>query len=599
MVSLIYHLFQTMTLFAGVFNVGAPREVPLGLRDDLSRHLCRAPLCDAAGLALGSRQTHHSDGFFMTQWDSGAFGEAAWRETPDGSVSTLAGDPLLTNQGMRLSRGQQLAQLAPLGQGLAGAQMARCRGTFAVAHFDAPSQSLQLATDALGLRPVFYVIQDGWLIFSSALRVLESAQDVKKTLSPLGMAELSAFTYPLADRTPYEGIKLLREGEVLSASRAGVSLESCMDWLNLPAPASTPVAAAAQIYAVFDEAVCLRAGTDQTVYSFLSGGMDSRAIVANLLSSGREVVAMNFSGEASQDLNYAQQFAAGAGPGCHLYCLPGGYFPNFSQLALAAKTSLEQAQTTRVERPRLLWSGDGGSVGLGHVYMDEKMLDLVHQGDMEEAVNYFLEVNRIGLPIGVLSGATREQLPQQLFESVVKEVNRYPCQDMGRRLYFFLLFNDQRRHLFKHFESIDLHGLELLTPFFDTRFLQAVAATPVRWGVLHRLYGHFFAQLPTFARRTPWQTYPGHETCPVKGADAGKVGYDQWSQTPYRAGVMARLRCAFQLIGLVRSSLRPPVFSRSRVWLAALGHALGLRDSRYILARLELYHHHLAQTQSR
>jgi len=588
-----------MTLFAGVFNMGAPREVPLGLKSDLSQHLCRDGLVDASGMALGVRQMHDVDGLFLIKWDSGAFGEAAWHAASNGSVSTLVGDPLLAENGVHLSRAKQLAQLAPLGQMVKAAQLARCRGTFACAHFDAPSHTLQLATDALGLRPVYYVVQDEWLIFSNALRVLEAAQAVNKTLSLLGMAELSAFTYPLADRTPYEGIKLLREGEMLSASRAGVSLESTIDWLTPGPSGGTSEAAAAQIYAFFDEAVCLRAERDQTVYSFLSGGMDSRAIVANLLSSGREVVAMNFSTEASQDLHYAQQFAAGAGPGCHLHCLPGGHFPNFSLLALSAKTALEQVGSTGVDRPRLLWSGDGGSVGLGHVYIDEHMLDLANQGDMDEAVNYFLAFNRIGLSTGVLSTSTRHHLPQQLFDSVVKEVNRYPCQDMGRRLYLFLLFNDQRRHLFKHFESIDQHGLELLTPFFDARFLQAVAATPVRWGVMHRLYGHFFAQLPAFAQQTPWQTYPGHEACPVKDADADKVGHYQWSQTPDREGWKARVRCAWQLIGLVRSNLYPPIFSRPRVWLAALGHALGLRDSRYILTRLELYQQHLAQTQSR
>ena len=586
-----------MTLFAGVFNMGAQRDMPADLVTDLTRHLCRSGLSGGAGQPLGERQTHSAAGFFITHWDSGSFGELAWCEAPGGSVSTLVGDPLLTKNDVRLSRAKQLAQLAP-GPLLARAQLAHCRGTFACAHFDAPSHTLQLATDALGLRPVYYVVQDDWLIFSTTLRVLEATQWVKKTLSLLGMAELSAFTYPLGDRTPYEGIKLLREGELLSASRAGVLLESTIDWLTPGPSADTPEAAAAYIYAAFDEAVCLRAGRDQTVYSFLSGGMDSRAIVANLLSSGREVVAMNFSSPDSQDENYARQFAAAAGPGCHLQGLPGGHFPNFSLLALSAKTALEQAGPTGVDRPRLLWSGDGGSVGLGHVYMDEHMLDLAHQGDMEEAVNYFLTFNRIGLSTGVLSAPMRHHLPQQLFDSAVKEVNRYPCQDMGRRLYLFLLFNDQRRHLFKHFESIDQHGLELLTPFFDARFLQAVAATPVRWGVLHCLYGHFFTQLPAFARQTPWQTYPGHEACPVKGNDADKVGHYQWSPTPYRGGVRARVRCAWQLIGLVRSGLRPPIFSRSRVWLAALGHALGLQDSRYILARLTLYQHHLAQTQT-
>ena len=585
-----------MTLFAGVFNIGAQREVPTGLVEDLTRHLCRSGLSDGAGLSLGERQSHRADGLFITHWDSGAFGEAAWREVPDGSVSTLVGDSLLAENGVRLGRAQQLAQLAPVGQLLGATQLARCRGTFACLHFDAPSHTLQLATDALGLRAVYYVVQDGWLIFSSTLRVLEATQWVKKTLSELGMAELSAFTYPLGDRTPYEGIKRLREGELLSASRAGVSLESTIDWLTPGPSADTPEAAAAHIYAIFDEAVCLRAGRDQTVYSFLSGGMDSRAIVANLLSSGREVVAMNFSSPHSQDENYARQFAAASGPGCHLHGLPGGHFPNFSLLALAAKTTLEQAGPTGVERPSLLWSGDGGSVGLGHVYMDERMLDLANQEGVDVAVKYFLAFNRIGLSTGILSTASRHYLPQILFEGVVKEVNRYPRQDMGRRLYLFLLFNDQRRHLHQHFETIDQHGLELLTPFFDARFLQAVAATPVRWGVLHRLYGDFFGQLPSFARQTPWQTYPGHQACPVQGVGVQQGGDYQWAQVRDRQGLLARLRSARQLVGAVRSGQKPPVFSRPRVLLAAMGHAFGLQDSRYVLARLALYQHHMAHT---
>ena len=578
-----------MTLFAGVFNMGAAREVPAGLRSDLSQHLCRNGLCDALGLPLGVRETHNAPGFFLDKWDSGAFGEVAWQATPDGSLSTLVGDPLLLDNGRRPNRAQQLAQLTPNAQAMTGETLARCRGTFAAANFDALNHTLQLATDALGLRSVYYVVQDDWLIFSTTLRVLEAAQGVNKTLSPLGMVELSAFTYPLGDRTPYEGIKLLREGELLCASHAGLTLAASTDWLNPGGSHATPATAAEQIYATFDEAICLRAGRDQTVYSFLSGGMDSRAIVANLLSSGREVVALNFSSEDSQDGDYARQFAAVAGPGCHLHCLPGGVFPNFSLLALNAKTTLEQHENTGVDRPRLLWSGDGGSVGLGHVYIDANLLDLASQGDMEEAVDYFLAFNRIGLPIGILSSQALKQLPQLLFNSVLKEVNHTPRQDLGRRLYLFLLFNDQRRHLFKHFESIDQHGLELLTPFFDTHFLQAVAATPARWGVGHHLYGHFFKQLPSFARQTPWQTYPGHEPCPVKDNEAGHY---QWAQTPYRASWRTRARCALQLIRGVRPGQRPPVFSRARIWLAALGHALGLRDSRYILARLAIYQQH-------
>ena len=146
------------------------------------------------------------------------------------------------------------------------------------------------------------------------------------------------------------------------------------------------------------------------------------------------------------------------------------------------------AHELNVERPQVFWSGDGGSVGLGHVYMDEQMVDLCDEGRVEEAVRYFMALHGNYLPIGVLNARQRKALPETIYNNVLAEVRRYPRPDVGRQIYIFLLMNDQRRHLFKHFESIDEHGLEFLTPFFDTVFLRAVATTPVRWGILHRLY---------------------------------------------------------------------------------------------------------------
>jgi len=343
--------------------------------------------------------------------------------------------------------------------------------------------------------------------------------------------------------------------------------------------------------------VGIRLGNDKRVYSFLSGGMDSRAIVATLIDMGRHVEALNFSSNASQDQYYAQLFAVEAGCQCHLHCLPGGSFPNFSYLALAAKTELEQREPTHVDRPQIIWSGDGGSVGLGHVYMDEFLLDYGERGDVKGAVKHFLDFNHIALSSHVLTASVRKHLPQKLFESVMGEVNRYPRADIGRRIYLFLLFNDQRRHLFKHFETIDQHGLELLTPFFDAKFLKAVAATPSRWGVLHILYAQLFEHLPTFALRTPWQTYPGHQPCPLPSDPDASY---QWARKlePHNDGLVERSKLAIELLGAFNSNMQPQVFSQARVWLAALLHTLGLRDCRHILQRLQLYRRLDSNTQA-
>ena len=497
-----------MTVLAGAFCLKPDQSVPQGLRDSLTRNLRCCPT-DA-----GAWHVHNASNLYLVKWDSCAFSEPAWRETSDASVCTLVGDPLLIADGDRPNRECQMARLAPTSRPLDDDTFAQCRGSFALVRYVAAENSLQLATDAVGLRSIYYLVQDGLLIFSTALRVLEAVPEVRKKLSLLGMAELSAFSFPLAERTPYEGITMLRECQILTAATSGLTLRNYYDWANPEPSSSNPNEAAAHIYGTFQEAVRIRVAHDKRVYSFLSGGMDSRAIVAALVDMGREVEALNFSAIASQDQRYAQRFADEVGSKCRLHCLRGGHSPNFSFLALAAKTELEQRESALVDRPQLIWSGDGGSVGLGHVYMDEGMLSYADRGEVDSAVKHFFAFNRIALPTGVLTGSARRRLPQMLFDSVMEEVNRYPREDVGRRIYLFLLFNDQRRHLFKHFETIDQHGIELLLPFYDSKLLKAIAATPARWGILHRLYVMFLRAFPGTCAQDPLADVPWPRALP-------------------------------------------------------------------------------------
>jgi hypothetical protein len=227
--------------------------------------------------------------------------------------------------------------------------------------------------------------------------------------------------------------------------------------------------------------------------------------------------------------------------------------------------------------------------------MDELMLNLVEQGDLVGAINYFFEFNNLGLPIRFLTPIAKNQLPRIIFENVRSEINRYARADMGRRIYLFLIFNDQRRHLFKHFETIDQHGLELLTPFYDTNFLQAVAATPARQGVLHRLYADFFDYLPRFSQQTPWQTYPGHLPCPVPAPS--NLRY-QWSDDASNAGTdsaCSRMREAWGMLQAFESCSQLKMFSRTKIYLAAVAHASGLKDMGYLVNLLRIHQLHSAK----
>lgn len=577
-----------MTIVAGYYCVRGSTIVPATLEQDIRSALRRND--DTRGQVTVAKRP----GFYLCKWDSCAFSEPAWSEIKGVGVSTLVGDPLFVQKDERLHRAKQLECLN-LFQEDVESRLATTRGSFSLVCFSHERNELRLATDILGIRSLYFTIQNGFLVFASAIRILESISSIKRRISMIGTAEQCIYGQPLGSRSPYEEISILREAEVLKASYGEVTVTKYFDWSqSTPCPSSGELAAE-NLFRHFLDGMKIRAYPGEKTLAFLSGGMDSRAIVASLMASGHPVVALNFSPNESQDQDYAIRFAEVAGQDCTLHCRPRDDDPNFSMLAARAIASLEKECLSDVARPNVLWSGDGGSVGLGHVYMDEKMVNLIENEGIEKAAEYFMVLHRNQLPVRVLKSPWKSCLPVQIYQNVLSEIKRYHCNDMGRQLYLFLLLNDQRRHMHKHFESIDEHGLEFLTPFFDSVFLRVVASTPVRMGLLHRLYAQWFAYLPKFALITPWQTYPGHVECPVKCQK--KLSY-QWSKSKSSSsGPFAeRLKRGVLLFTSSFNPMSRHLFSTTRVLVLACMEVFGLRNSQYVLRTMQTFQRILART---
>jgi hypothetical protein len=256
---------------------------------------------------------------------------------------------------------------------------------------------------------------------------------------------------------------------------------------------------------------------DRTTISFLSGGLDSRAIVAMLRNEGRRVCAVNFAPPESQDRLFAADAARALGADYHQIDVPlsaAGDFYRSEQLKEWIRSPAMVAAAP--ERPQCVWSGDGGSVGMGNVYMDDEAVGALERGDLAGGVRAFLRFNRLpGAANSALAREFRERSRNWHVEGVTEEIAALERKLDGRSLHLFLLLNDQRRHMARHFEAIDVNRLELLMPFFDGDFLEAIVRSPATPFMRHVLYHRWLESLSPAAVSVPWQTYPGHEPCPL------------------------------------------------------------------------------------
>src|SRR3954468_7692345 len=156
-------------------------------------------------------------------------------------------------------------------------------GDFAYAIWDRGNQRLVMARDRMGVRPLYYTVHDGVLVFASEVKSLFAYPGVRAELDPLGLEQTFTFWSPLAPRTAFKGIFELPPGPQLIAENGSMTVQPYWQ-LRFPRrdePASmTEADAAERIETLLEDATRIRMRADVPVGAYLSGGFDSSATTA-------------------------------------------------------------------------------------------------------------------------------------------------------------------------------------------------------------------------------------------------------------------------------------------------------------------------------
>ncbi|MCS6882525.1 MAG: asparagine synthase (glutamine-hydrolyzing) [Oscillochloridaceae bacterium] len=165
--------------------------------------------------------------------------------------------------------------------------VARLRGIFAFAIWDEREQTLLLARDQLGVKPLYVWQGQGLLLFASEVRALLASGLVPRRLDAAGLQSYLAYGAVQEPFTLVESVRSLPPGH-MALWRAG-ALTTRRYW-QLPAPDQVlplaPPDVYAQIAQQLREAVGLQLVADVPLGAFLSGGIDSTAIAALMRQSG-------------------------------------------------------------------------------------------------------------------------------------------------------------------------------------------------------------------------------------------------------------------------------------------------------------------------
>ncbi len=191
----------------------------------------------------------------------------------------------------------------------------RFRGMFAFALWDRNQQALFLARDRLAVKPMFYaVLRDGTLLFGSELKSLLAHGGLERDVDPCAIEEYFALGYVAEPRTIFRGAKKLSPAHTLLVRRGQPLPEPREYWdvrFSLDRQISLPDACA-ELETRLRESIKLRMISEVPLGAFLSGGVDSSAVVAMMagVSAGPvNTCSIAFADPAFDESRFAQQVA--------------------------------------------------------------------------------------------------------------------------------------------------------------------------------------------------------------------------------------------------------------------------------------------------
>jgi asparagine synthase (glutamine-hydrolysing) len=173
------------------------------------------------------------------------------------------------------------------------AMLSRLNGQFAFAIYDRRTESVFLARDRFGVRPLFYAMRGGDLLFASEIKALLATGEVPAALSHNGLDEVFTFWAARAPRTPFANIYSLEPG-CFAVWRNGQFKITRYYALNFPEATDEPHGALLTLDELMRTGVSLRMRADVPVGGYLSGGLDS-SITCALASSASPYALRTFS----------------------------------------------------------------------------------------------------------------------------------------------------------------------------------------------------------------------------------------------------------------------------------------------------------------
>jgi asparagine synthase (glutamine-hydrolysing) len=187
----------------------------------------------------------------------------------------------------------------------------KLNGMFAFAIWDGCHQKLVLARDRLGVKPLYYFVNNQCLVFGSELKAILQCKEVPKAIDFEALDSFLTFEYIPAPLSIFQGIKKLPAGHTLVLQEGDVSIHLYWD-VPFQRLKGDEEELSQMLYDLLKDAVRIRLASDVPLGAFLSGGIDSSTIVclmSEIIDRPVKTFSIGFDDHSYNELEYARAVA--------------------------------------------------------------------------------------------------------------------------------------------------------------------------------------------------------------------------------------------------------------------------------------------------
>jgi asparagine synthase (glutamine-hydrolysing) len=365
-------------------------------------------------------------------------------------------------------------------------------GIYASVIYDTNKSMVYLINDRYGLRYLYWSFHKNQLLWASEVKAILAYPDYCPKIDRVALQQFIHIGYMLENRTWIDSINLLPPGTVLSFDMKSKSLQSIQYWWWNDIKPFSGIIDENEIVDIlgnlFINAVNRRSRETGKIGLALSGGLDSRALLAAFPDNGHALHTITFGMKNCDDLKIADRATQVKGAVHHTINLDSDNWLKGRLMAIwltDGQTDMQHMHgISVVEQMHKLFpinlNGLAGGLIMGGSYiLNESYLDTITQEKKSLIANFY-----------------------KCSPSLIDDFNKY----IGLRKTDFYFLQNRIRRFTQSIKKYSQVLIEERAPFFDNKLIEFVYSLPDKYRYQHYIYKKMLLKFfPKFYKAIPWQ----------------------------------------------------------------------------------------------